>query len=162
MTIVKRVLPFLACGALFVIPESASAQHSDTDRDQERIERIAPGGQRAARRVMRNAVASRYARSLHGNRTANGERYDHEAMTVAHRSLPFGTHVRIVNRSNRRAIVVRVNDRGPFVRGREFDLSGGAARRLGFSGLARIEYEIVDRSTLPSQQPPPPRKVRHV
>lgn len=162
MTFVKRVILILTCVPLLVSLQVASAQESDVERQVERIERIAPGGQRAANRVLRNAVASRYARSLHGNRTANGERYDHEAMTVAHRSLPFGTHVRIINRRNSRAIVVRVNDRGPFIRGREFDLSGGAAQRLGFSGLARIQYEIVDPSTLPSRQPPPPRKVRHV
>ncbi|MDX1439331.1 MAG: septal ring lytic transglycosylase RlpA family protein [Rubricoccaceae bacterium] len=162
MSIVKQALPFLICVVLLLWGSSARAQESEADRQVERIERIAPGGQRAANRVLRNAVASRYARSLHGNRTANGERYNHEAMTVAHRSLPFGTYVRVVNRRNNRAVVVRVNDRGPFVRGREFDLSGGAARRLGFSGLARIQYEIVDPELLPSRQPPPPRKVKHV
>lgn len=145
---------------LFAAP--SSAQSDASGRQVERIERIAPGGQRAADRVLSNGVASRYARSLHGNLTANGERYNHDAITGAHRSLPFGTLVRVSNDRNGQAIVVRINDRGPFVRGRQLDLSGEAARRLGFSGLARIQYEIVDPTTLASRQHPPPRKERHV
>ena len=145
--------------ALLVLAPAAHAQQRGADREA-RPERIAPGGERAAR-LVRQGVASRYARSLHGRRTASGERYNHEALTAAHRSLPFGTVVRVKNRRNGRAVVVRVNDRGPFVRGRALDLSGGAARSLGFSGLARIDWEIVDPASLPSRQPPPPRKVRH-
>lgn len=149
-------------GVLALIPAlSAPARAQRTDRDVTRLERIAPGGARAARAVQQG-VASRYARSLHGRRTASGERYDHEGLTAAHRSLPFGTVLRVVNERNGQAAVVRVNDRGPFVRGRALDLSGGAARRLGFRGIVRVRYEIVDPSTLPSRQAPPPRKVRHV
>ena len=146
---------------LVVLALPASAQQR-ADREVERIERIAPGGPRAAARALNTGVASRYARSLNGHRTANGERYDHEALTAAHRSLPFGTYVRVINRRSGRATVVRINDRGPFVRGRQLDLSGGAARRLGFRGVVRVDYEVVDPATLPSRQPPPPRKERHV
>ncbi|MBO6717058.1 MAG: septal ring lytic transglycosylase RlpA family protein [Rhizobiaceae bacterium] len=70
--------------------------------------------------------------SLPGNRTANGERMDPAAMTAAHRSLPFGSRVRVVNQRNGREVVVRINDRGPFIRGRIIDLSKGAAQALGF------------------------------
>lgn len=66
------------------------------------------------------------------SRTASGERMDPSAMTAAHRSLPFGTKVRVTNASNGRAVVVRINDRGPFVGGRVLDLSKAAATRLGF------------------------------
>ena len=126
-------------------------------------QRIAPGGKRAEARVQ-SGIASYYARSLHGNRTANGERYNHGAMTVAHKSLPFGTLLRVRSQHSGRAVLVRVNDRGPFIRGRVLDLSGAAADRLRMKGrgTARVSYEIVDPATLPSRQAPPPRKVRHI
>lgn len=160
--IVKVPVLFVSSALALLLTTPANAQNDDSDRQVERIERIAPGGQRAADRVLSPGVASRYARSLHGNLTANGERYNHYAISAAHKSLPFGTLVRVSNRRNGRTIIVRINDRGPFIRGRQLDMSGEAARRLGFTGLARIDYEIVDPATLPSRQPPPPRKHRHV
>ena len=129
----------------------------------QRAQRLTPGGPRAAARV-EHGVASRYGQSLEGRRTANGERYDHDALTAAHRTLPFGTLLRVTNERNGRVVLVRVNDRGPFVRGRTLDLSGAAARGLGFyrRGLTSVRYEVVDPAALPSRQPPPPRKVRHI
>ncbi|MDN5929332.1 MAG: septal ring lytic transglycosylase RlpA family protein [Hyphomicrobiales bacterium] len=73
--------------------------------------------------------ASWYA--LH-SKTASGERMNPAAMTAAHRSLPFGTRLRVTNRRNGKVVTVRINDRGPFIRGRVLDLSRGAARKLGF------------------------------
>lgn len=67
-----------------------------------------------------------------GSRTASGERMNPSAMTAAHRSLPFGTKVRVTNKRNGKSVVVRINDRGPFIRGRILDLSKGAASELGF------------------------------
>jgi rare lipoprotein A len=75
--------------------------------------------------------ASWYA--LH-SRTASGERMNPAAMTAAHRSLPFGTRIRVTNQRNGKSVVVRINDRGPFVRGRMLDLSRGAARQIGMIG----------------------------
>jgi len=66
------------------------------------------------------------------SRTASGERMNPSAMTAAHRNLPFGTRVKVTNRKNGRTVVVRINDRGPFIRGRMLDLSRAAAKRLGF------------------------------
>ena len=125
---------------------------------------IAPGGGRAQARLARSGVASYYAASLHGNRTANGERYNHQALTAAHRSLPFGTLLRVTAPRTGRRVLVRVNDRGPFVRGRQLDLSGAAADRLAMRrrGTARVTFQIVDPDSLPSRRPPPPRKVRHL
>lgn len=82
--------------------------------------------------------ASWYA--LAGNRTANGERMDPSAMTAAHRSLPFGSKVKVTNQRNGRAVVVRINDRGPFIKGRIIDVSKAAANALGFvrSGHTKI------------------------
>lgn len=70
--------------------------------------------------------------SLPGNRTANGERMNPAEMTAAHRTLPFGTKVKVTNPGNGRAVVVRINDRGPFIKGRIIDLSKAAASQLGF------------------------------
>ncbi len=89
-----------------------------------------------------NAKASWY---MHGKVTANGERFNPMGLTVAHRSLPFGTMVRFTNPENGQSIVVRVNDRGPFIKGREFDLSLGSARILGIEkkGVATLIAEIM-------------------
>lgn len=83
--------------------------------------------------------ASWYA--LH-SRTASGERMNPDAMTAAHRSLPFGTRLKITNQNNGKSVVVRINDRGPFIKGRVLDLSKGAARQLGFvgAGHAKVCY----------------------
>ena len=79
----------------------------------------------------------------HGRVTANGEKFNPNALTVAHRTLPFNTLVRLTNPETHRSIVVRVNDRGPFVRGRQFDLTIGAARALGITdeGVVRLSVE---------------------
>jgi rare lipoprotein A len=73
-----------------------------------------------------------------GHRTANGERFDGGGMTAAHRTLPFGTRVRVTDLRTGRSIVVRINDRGPYVRGRIIDLSPAARRALGIGGLAQV------------------------
>lgn len=90
-------------------------------------------------------LASWYGGRFHGRRTANGEVFNQNAMTAAHRNLPFGTRVRVMNLENGRWAVLRINDRGPFVRGRIIDVSRRAAERLGFraKGLARVEVQIV-------------------
>jgi rare lipoprotein A len=80
-----------------------------------------------------------------GARTANGERARPEGMTAAHRTLPFGTMVQVTNRRNGRSVVVRINDRGPFVRGRVIDVTPAAARALGFSGLAPVTLAVAGR-----------------
>lgn len=158
--VIRRTL--LSAGLVFALSGPAPAQ-STPDGPSASQEVITPGGRRAERRLQRG-VASYYARSLHGRRTASGERYDHSAMTVAHRSLPFGTLLRVEDERTGRRILVRVNDRGPFVRGRVLDLSGAAADRLRMRrrGTARIAYEIVEPARLPSRQAPPRRKVRHI
>jgi rare lipoprotein A len=79
-----------------------------------------------------------------GGRTANGEQVSPRALTAAHKTLPFGTRVRVINRRNGRSVTVRINDRGPFVRGRIIDLTPAAARALGFSGLAPVTVAVVE------------------
>ena len=78
--------------------------------------------------------------------TASGERMNPSALTAAHRTLPFGTKVRVDNLSNGKSVVVRINDRGPFIRGRVIDVTQGAAKKLGMirSGVARVKVTVVD------------------
>ena len=78
-----------------------------------------------------------------GGRTANGETAAPSHMTAAHRSLPFGTMVRVTNRSTGRSVVVRINDRGPFVHGRVIDVTPAAAHQLGFSGVAPVALSVL-------------------
>jgi rare lipoprotein A len=86
-----------------------------------------------------SGIASIYS----GGLTANGEHAVASGMTAAHRTLPFGTLVRVTNEHTGRSVVVRINDRGPFVRGRVIDLMPAAARALGFDGLAHVNLEVV-------------------
>jgi rare lipoprotein A len=96
-----------------------------------------------------SGIASVYASGRDGyagGRTASGERVRSSELTAAHRSLPFGTMVRVTNRKNNKSVVVRINDRGPFVRGRVIDLTPAGARAIGFSGLAPVSLSVVGRS----------------
>ena len=86
--------------------------------------------------------ASWYGEAHHGLFTASGERYDMHALTAAHRTLPFGTRLRVMNLDNKRVVEVRVNDRGPVVPGRDLDLSYAAARKLGAVGAGVIPVSI--------------------
>ena len=83
-------------------------------------------------------IASWYGVPFHGRRAANGEIFDMNLLVAAHRTLPLGTKVKVTNKSNGNSVVVTINDRGPFVRGRIIDVSPGAARVLGFSGLTHV------------------------
>ena len=90
--------------------------------------------------------ASYYADRFEGGLTANGEKYKHNKMTAAHKTLPFGTIVKVTNIKNSKSVEVRINDRGPFVEGRIIDLSKSAAEELDFvnDGLAEVKIEIID------------------
>lgn len=91
-------------------------------------------------------LASWYGPHFHGNRTADGERFNMNALTAAHRTLPFDSYVRVTDLANGRSVVVRVNDRGPYEAHRIIDLSARAARDLGIThdGTARVRVELVD------------------
>jgi rare lipoprotein A len=106
-----------------------------------RPEAPAPSREIATRHAGRG-IASIYSG---GSRTANGERLNTGAFTAAHRSLPFGTMVKVTNKKNGRSIMVRINDRGPFVRGRVIDITPVAAKALGFSGLADVTLAVAQR-----------------
>ena len=97
--------------------------------------------------------ASWYGPGFHGKRTASGERYDMNAMTAAHRTLPFGTWVRVYSLVNGREVDVRITDRGPFISSRVIDLSRGAAGALGMLGLGFKEVVLSVPDTSPSATP---------
>lgn len=100
-------------------------------------------------RFVQTGIASWYGPGFHGKRTANGEIYDQNALTAAHQSLPLGTNVMVTNIENRRAIEVRINDRGPFVEGRIIDLSLAAAKSIGVyaPGTAPVRIEVLSAPT---------------
>jgi rare lipoprotein A len=116
-------------------------------RDAPRRERTASNAHRSYSGGGSHGMASYYG-SESGSRTASGARFVPSAMTAAHRSLPFGTKVRVTNKRNGRSVVVTINDRGPFIRGRIIDLSSGAAGVIGMrsSGVAPVSMEVLGRS----------------
>lgn len=106
----------------------------------------APAAPAPASSVLASGMASFYGDAHAGNRTASGERFDPDGMTAAHRSLPFGTRLRVTDPSTGRSVIVRVNDRGPFHKSRILDLSEAAARELGIvrRGRAVVEIALAD------------------
>jgi rare lipoprotein A len=136
---------------------SHAASHTDSHTDSRAD--AGPNANRAAHvahaasakghasRFRQLGLASWYGRGFHGHRTANGEHYDMYAMTAAHRTLPLGSYVRVTSLANSRSVVVRINDRGPYARGRVIDLSWQAATALGMhrAGVAKVAIERVDK-----------------
>jgi len=103
-------------------------------------------------------MSSWYGKEFDGRPTASGERFDMNGVSAAHRTLPLGTLVRVTNLENDREVELRVNDRGPFVKGRILDCSYGAAKALGFSGagLARVRIEVLEAAKERPRHTPPP------
>lgn len=93
--------------------------------------------------VVQTGKASWYGPGFHGRRTASGEIFNTNSLTAAHKTLPFGTRVKVRNRATGRTVVVRINDRGPFVRGRIIDLSKASARAIGMAGLSDVSLSVL-------------------
>jgi len=92
----------------------------------------------AEAKPLQHGVASCYGPGFHGRRTANGEKFNNHALTAAHKTLPFGSRVRVTNEHTGRSVVVRINDRGPYAHGRVIDLSRAAAQAVGLSGVGKV------------------------
>ena len=139
----KTLLAFKTMALLLIVLGSGCASH----RSSTSPARPQPGADQIG-------LASYYARSFQGRKTASGERYDMNRLTAAHRTYPFGTALRVTHLGNGRNVVVRVNDRGPFARGRVVDISYAAARRLDMvrSGTARVRVEVVETESLSRAQ----------
>ncbi len=123
-----------------------SSKDSKKDKSERRSESAPKGGKAVS--GVRSCGASYYGNGdgFDGGPTASGERFNTHAYTAAHKSLPFGTRVRVTNKANGRSVVVRINDRGPYVGGRCLDLSYAAMKSIGgvSSGVARVEWQIVE------------------
>ncbi|WP_051434961.1 septal ring lytic transglycosylase RlpA family protein [Microvirga flocculans] len=89
-------------------------------------------------KIVQNGRASWYGPGFHGRKTASGETFDTNDLTAAHRTLPFGTRVRVVNKRTGKSVVVRINDRGPYAHGRVIDLSKASAQAIGISGVGSV------------------------
>ena len=130
--------------AVFVLSGCASSPRFTRERSAE-PKKHESGTPTKSLKTM-EGIASYYADDFNGKKTANGETYDMYKMTAAHRSLPFNTKVKVTNLDNRRSIVVRINDRGPFKLERIIDLSLAAATQLGMkgAGTANVKLEVVE------------------
>jgi rare lipoprotein A len=121
--------------ALGITASASDPSVSTKGMDQSPTQQVKP------RRWYQIGTASWYGRYFQGRQTANGESYDMNGLTCAHRSLPLGTWLRVTNLKNRKSIFVRVNDRGPMPEDRIVDLSYGAAKAVGITGLAKVKLE---------------------
>lgn len=141
----KLALDALARGESGDAPADTAARHvsSLADADAEPLVADAPD----VSDFKQEGRASWYGPRFHGRRTANGERFDKNALTAAHRRLPLSSFVRVTNVANKRSVVVRINDRGPYHSGRIIDLSQAAASALGLqhSGTARVRLQGLSR-----------------
>lgn len=136
-------------------PKAKNAQHGAHIDPENRANRAADAVHLAhaasakghTSRFRQLGLASWYGRGFHGHRTANGEHYDMYAMTAAHRTLPLGSYVRVTSLASSKSVVVRINDRGPYARGRVIDLSYLAAAALGMhrAGVTKVSIELVEK-----------------
>lgn len=139
-------LALAGCGTPQTDRRHGNAGLSPAVLDDEATPKVHRAAYRSRSRSFRQiGWASWYGGKFHGRKTANGERFNMNAMTAAHRTLPFGTKVRVTNLKNKRSVIVRINDRGPFVRDRIIDLSRRAALALGYvkKGRARVRIEVL-------------------
>jgi len=111
--------------------------------------------------VSMTGTASWYGHGFHNRKTASGKRFDQDAMMAAHRTLPFGTMVKVTNLSNGKSCIVEITDRGPFVKNRIIDVSRGAAQELDFAdnGTAKVTLEVLD-PTFTNEISYSPRNIR--
>lgn len=156
--------PLISLDKTTVLPEKTLANHQAALQMTNRLRRLLGGAEPLAAapaapqmvnvtasdvytsiNPIRGGMASWYGPGFHGRRTANGERFNQYALTAAHKSLPFGTKVKVTNLRNGQSVVVRINDRGPYAHGRVIDLSKGAAQAIGVhsSGVARVALDII-------------------
>lgn len=119
--VTRHVAAFILSASAFLPVSMAQAQPQETSG-----------------KVLQSGRASWYGPGFHGRRTASGETFNTNELTAAHRTLPFGTRVRVVNQHTGRSVVVRINDRGPYAHGRVIDLSRASAQAIGISGVGSV------------------------
>lgn len=134
----KKILLILS--AAFIASCSSTVRYSNTE-----YVRPKSSSQPVVSEKVIYGKASYYADKFHGRKTANGETFDMYDYTAAHKELPFNTMIKVTNLNNGKTVVVRINDRGPFIKGREIDLSKGAAEKLDMisAGVVDVKMEII-------------------
>lgn len=135
------------------IPDSAKTNIKDFDSDTiNKKDTLSIEDEKLVEELVENSasklstgVVSWYGGKFHGRKTASGEKYDKHELTAAHKSLPFGTKVKVTNIRNGKSVVVEINDRGPYVKSRVLDLSQAAFNEIGHTGtgVMQVEYEII-------------------
>jgi rare lipoprotein A len=138
-----RVDPATAAALIELVPVSPSTEVTQPAAAPELPDAAPSAPQETA---LGRGTASYYAAKFHGRRTASGETFNNREMTAAHRTLPFGTRVRVTNPATGRSVIVRINDRGPFSKGRMIDVSRAAAEELGLiaRGHATVELALIE------------------
>jgi rare lipoprotein A len=141
---IPRAFAALIAAALLAVTSAGQAE--ETAEAEVTLETPAPLPMTRTPLAAFEGAVSYYGREFAGRRTSSGERFDPAALTMAHRTLPFGTLVRVTSLHNQKSVVVRVNDRGPFVGSRIGDLSAAAANALAMlhAGVIRVRLEVLD------------------
>lgn len=160
ITLLFSILTILLLGSSFVAKSLASGKQDPKKKSKDSVVKVKKEVREAAiidtiieykgkfKFYKKNAHASYYADRFHGRRTASGRRYDKNLLTAAHKSFPFGTKVKVTNEANGKSVIVEVTDRGPFVRGREIDLSRKAFYTIASSsgkGYINVSMEVLQK-----------------
>ena len=142
----KYILPIIISlsGVILVVNCSNSPRYTTGSRN--RSKPIKKVNSTAKSKKILKGISSYYGEDFHGKLTANGEVYDMYGLTAAHKTLPLNTIVRVTNMENEKSLILRINDRGPYVKGRMLDCSYGAALKLGFigNGTTKVKVEVIE------------------
>ena len=142
----KYILPIIISlsGVILVVNCSSSPRYTTGSRS--RSNPVKKVNSTAKSKKILKGISSYYGEDFHGKLTANGEVFDIYGLTAAHKTLPLNTIVRVTNLENKKSLILRINDRGPYVKGRMLDCSYGAALKLGFigNGTTKVKVEIIE------------------
>lgn len=140
---------------VFIFSNCSTTSHSASNRGKQAIrpssksvkKKPAPPGKYKSKKHELQGIASYYGSKFHQKKTASGERFDMYSLTAAHRTLPFNTRIKVTNMENKKSVIVRINDRGPFKKGRVVDLSYKAAKKIGLikKGTAKVQIKILSK-----------------
>ena len=142
----KYILPIIISlsGVILVVNCSNSPRYTTGSRN--RSKPVKKVNSTAKSKKILTGISSYYGEDFHGKLTANGEVFDMYGLTAAHKTLPLNTIVRVTNLENKKSLILRINDRGPYVKGRMLDCSYGAALKLGFigNGTTKVKVEVIE------------------
>jgi rare lipoprotein A len=130
--------PALAGAIAAVLMGAPSLSFSEAHAEPRALQGVPADAEAFQERKLQTGTASWYGPGFHGRRTANGETFNTNDLTAAHRTLPFGTRLKVINERTGKSVVVRINDRGPYAHGRVIDLSRASAQAIGIIGLAPV------------------------